>query len=111
MKKPYKRLDKRIITFDHGDDCKSVVLAKLGMSNKAIKARTSLSDNQISYRLAKAKAVEENAGGYRVEFRNGVSPLAQQLIDDLSGVLEKEIQRTIVPRILHPTPEIVKIAK
>ena len=111
MKPPYKRLDRRIITFAQGDDCKSVVLAKLGMSNRAIKARTRLSDNQITYRLAKARRVEENEGGYRVEFRNGVSPLAQQLIDDLSGILEKEIHRTIVPKIVHPTPETVRIAR
>jgi hypothetical protein len=108
MKKPYKRLSKNVITFDSGDDNRVVVLAKLGMSNKAIRDRTKLTSNQITYRLHKAKVVEENDGGYRVEFRNGVSPLAQQLINDLSGVLEQEVRRNISPRILHLVPETVK---
>jgi hypothetical protein len=63
MKKLYKRLSKNVITFQTGDDNRAVVLAKLGMSNKAIRARTKLTSNQITYRLHKAKEVEENAGG------------------------------------------------
>ena len=108
VNKTYKRFSKSVITFQSGDDNRAVVLAKLGMSNKAIRARTKLTSNQINYRLNKAKEVEENNGGYRVEFRNGISPLAQQLINDLSGVLEQEVRRNISPRILHLVPETVK---
>ena len=87
MKKQYKRISQNVITFDSGDDNEALVLAKLGMSNKCIQAHTSLTDGQITYRLNKAKNVEENDLGYRVAFRNGVSPLATQMIQYPSSEL------------------------
>lgn len=107
----YKKLLDSIITFDHGDDLECLILAKLGMSNKAIKARGSLTDNQISYRLVKAKQVEKNDLGYRVSFRNGVSPFATQMIRDLHSVVQADIRERITAQIIKPTPETVKVAE
>jgi len=109
MKLKYKRINRSVITYQSGDDQEALILAKLGMSNAAIRARTSLSDGQITYRLHKAKNVEENRFGYRTEFRNGVSPLALDLIKDLHAVLAADIKRNVVPRITHPEPQTINI--
>ena len=107
MNKSLKR--QNIITFESGDDNRALVLAKLGMSNACIKANTKLSDGQITYRLSKARRVEENELGYRVAYRNGVSPLAFKIIHDLSAVAAADIRRNVVPKITHPTPDTVKL--
>lgn len=105
--KPQKRSP--IITFEMGDDNEAIALAKLGLSNRAIKERTKLNDNQITYRLSKAKRIEQNEFGYRVDYRNGSSPMAMQIIHDIAGILREEVRRTITPKIVRPTPETVKI--
>lgn len=107
--KERKKIARNLITFQSGDDNECVALAKMGLSNRAIKGRTSLSDCQISYRLTKAKKAEENEDGYRVDFRNGTSPFAMQMINDLVGVLREEVRRNITPRLTHPTPETIKL--
>lgn len=113
MKKPNhtrKSINRNIITFESGDDNKALVLAKLGMSNAAIKARTGLSDGQITYRLTKAKVFENNEQGYRVAFRNGVSQEAVEIIRDMQNVINADIQRNLVPLIAHPTPQTVEVS-
>ena len=108
MKNPAKKRP-GVIDFNSGDDNEALALAMLGMSNQAIKERTKLSDGQITYRLSKAKRVEQNKFGYRVDYRNGSSPMAVQIINDIAGILREEVRRTISPKIAHPTPETVKI--
>jgi hypothetical protein len=108
MNKPAKKIARHRITFHSGDDNESVALAKMGLSNRAIKERTKLSDGQITYRLHKAKTVEGNDSGYRVAYRNGESDFALRVIHDLAGVLREEVRRTITPKIEHPTPKIVE---
>lgn len=108
MKKA-KRINAGVINFDSGDDNETVALAMLGMSNRAIKERTTLSDGQITYRLSKAKRVEKNKMGYRVDYRNGTSPMAGQIISDIIGVLREEIRRNITAKLTHPTPETIKL--
>jgi len=106
-----KKLSKKtnVITFQQGDDNEALAMAMLGMSNKAIKRHIDgrLSDGQITYRLAKAKRVEGNKFGYRVDYRNGESPVAQQIINDVAGILHEEIRRNVTMKITHPTPETV----
>lgn len=108
MNKPNKKIPRHRINFYAGDDNESVALAKMGLSNYAIKERTKLSDGQITYRLHKAKVVEGNYHGYRVAYRNGESDFARQMIHDLAGVLREEVRRTITPKIDHPEPKTVK---
>ena len=88
-----------IITFHAGDDNEALALAKLGMSNRCIKEHTKLNDGQITYRLSKAKKVEGNEFGYRVDYRNGQSPVATQIINDIAGIMREEIRRTITPKL------------
>ena len=109
MKTPAKRTTHHLVTFNDGDDNEAVALAMLGLSNKAIKGRTKLSDSQITYRLHKAKTVEENKLGYRVDYRNGTSPMAVQIINDLAGIMREEVRRNVTPKLVHPTPRTVKL--
>ena len=109
MKSKYKQISRNVITFQSGDDLESLIMAKLGMSNKAIKAKTNLSDNQISYRLAKAKSVEEAECGYRIAFRDGVSPLATRMMRDLRSVALADIKANVSTQIVKLTPETVRL--
>ena len=111
MKKQTKKISRSLITFENGDDNEAVALAKMGLSNNAIKRATNnrLTDSQITYRLSKAKKVEENQFGYRTDYRNGTSHFALQMINDVAGVLREEVRRNITPKIARPTPETVKI--
>lgn len=106
--KPRKKITRNIITFHDGDDNETVSLAMLGMSNRAIRRQTDnrLTDSQITYRLSKAKRTEGNKLGYRVNYRNGTSPMAQQIINDIAGVLREEVRRNITPKLVHPPPEV-----
>lgn len=105
MKKQTKKIERHFITFESGDDNEAVALAMMGLSNRAIRARTKLSEHQITYRLHKAKEAEKNEYGYRVSYRNGISQFSLQLINDLAGVLREEVRRNITPKLVRPTPE------
>ena len=113
MKKQQKqkaRVIRNLVTFEQGDDNEAVALAMLGLSNRAIKNATKnrLTDSQITYRLSKAKRVEGNQFGYRVDYRNGTSPMACQIVNDIAGILREEVRRNITPKLVHPTPEVTQ---
>ena len=111
MKKLINKRQSRVISFQSGDDNETLALAMLGLSNRAIKRAVNnrLSDSQISYRLTKAKNVEGNKFGYRVDYRNGTSQAAIQIINDIAGIMREEVRRNITPRIVRPEAEVVKI--
>ena len=104
-----KRKKQYLITFDGGEDQKALILAQLGIGNKEIARRTGLSSGQINYRCHKAKVTEGVPSGYRVGWRNGEHPLLKHIMQDYSGVLKLEIERKIVPKLVHPTPKMVKL--
>lgn len=98
-----------IITFADPDDAKAVALAMLGQSNKSILRRTrGLTDGKVTYRLSKHQRIEDKHGGYRVGWRNGESDLVKQVLSDIAGVVQQEIQRSTPGRIEHRTPETTK---
>lgn len=111
MKKQYKRLVRHKVTFEGYADSLALAYAKLGQSNQSIhrKLGDQLTDSQITYRLSKAKRAEENDRGYRVDWRNGTSPLVQQVIRDLVSVLQADIKSSLPQKIVHPTPGTVKL--
>lgn len=104
-----KKIPRPQITFEVGSDQDALVMAKLGMGNRFIRLKTGLSDGQITYRLTKAKQAEENDHGYRVDWRNGNSPLLSRILRDYAGVIRREIERKIVPRIVHATPKTIRV--
>jgi hypothetical protein len=107
--KERKKIARSFITFQSGDDNECVALAKMGLSTKAIQDRTVLSKCQITYRLSKAKKTEGNQFGYRIDYRNGTSQFAMQMINDLAGIMREEVRRKITPKLTHPTPETIKL--
>jgi hypothetical protein len=107
--KKRNKISRSFITFQSGDDNECVALAKMGLSTKAIQDRTVLSKCQITYRLSKAKKTEGNQFGYRIDYRNGTSPLSIQLVNDLAGILREEIRRNITSKLTHPTPDTIKL--
>lgn len=104
-----KKIARSFITFQSGDDNECVALAKMGLSTKAIQDRTVLSKCQITYRLSKAKKTEGNQFGYRLDYRNGTSQFAMQMINDLAGIMREEVRRNITPKLTHPTPETINL--
>jgi len=106
--KKYKKLARHLVTFEGHADSMALALAKLGQSNTSIRRSVALSNSQITYRLSKAKKIEENERGYRVDFRNGTSPLVRQLIRDMASVLQADIRRDLPKAIAHPTPGTTK---
>lgn len=100
------RRTKHKITFEIPADQQVVVHAQLGLGNKAIMRSTNRSDGQINYRLNKARKLMGLCVGFRVNWRNGNHPLFAKILEDYSGVLVREIERTLVPKIIHPTPKI-----
>lgn len=104
-----KKIPRHLVTFEFGADREALLLAKLGMGNRYIRLKTGLSSGKITYRLHKAKQLEENDHGYRVDWRNGNSPLLDRMLQDYAGILEREIDRRVVVKIVHPTPKTVKL--
>lgn len=98
----------KVITFEDKFDMRALLLAQLGQGNRYIKLETGLTDNQINYRLAKAKRVAEKQFGYRVDWRNGNHPLLKRMLMDYSAVMIKDIERTVSSKIEHATPKTTK---
>lgn len=103
------KLARHQITFEGIRDQQALLRAKIGIGNREIARITGLTDNQINYRLAKAKRMEEKDEGYRVAWRHGNNPLVDRILRDYSKIMIKEIERKIVARIIHPTPKVITI--
>lgn len=69
----------RVDVINNYDDHACVLLAMRGRSNKAIYAKTGLSNGQISYRLKKFEI-------RRMDYRDGVSAFANQ-VDKMTETL------------------------
>lgn len=107
--KKTKRFSRHKVTFEDSSDARAIALAQLGQSNKSIKFETTgLTDGKISYRMAKYKRLVGDREGLRSQWRNGNSKLFRQIMEDVVGVLEQELKRTVVPMIVKPTPETTK---
>lgn len=110
-----KRTTRHKILFDDEVSSLCVAAAKICGSNLRIKVKVrketgvTLTDNEITYRLAKAQKLEGRKGGYRVGFSNGTSPESQRIERDYLAIFQREIQRTLPQKITHPTPQVVRV--
>jgi hypothetical protein len=97
------------VTFEHIREIDCICLAKLGMSNLAIKSETGLSDGQISYRLRKGKLLEEMPKGvtYRSDWRNGTGPVVRSVRDYMIGGLRNQTRDTLIPLVRKPVKATV----
>lgn len=90
------------ITYADPLDALCVAMASLGMSTVQIMRKTSLTASQITYRLSKAKGLQQLVDGYRVGWRNGSSPVAHRVQSDLVHVLAADFGRKLPRLIFHP---------
>lgn len=109
MKKQKNKTTNHLITFTDGKDLEALVMAQLGLGNQLINEATGLSRGQITYRLSKAKKAEQKDNGYRVAWRTGKSQVMWQVLRDYRGVIAQEIERNVVPKIVHPELKFAKV--
>ena len=109
MKKPYKKLARRKITFQDSDDQEVWFQAQLGIGNRELNRVTNLTDSQITYRVSLIKKQLGQDHGLRVAWRNGEHPLFQRILKDYHSVMLADLRRNVIPKLVHPTPQAVSI--
>lgn len=100
---------KRTILMDMKKFKLAARLARFGRGNKIIQAKTGLTDSQITYRCATYKQVTGMPKGLRRTWSSSDDPVIDQIIEDLGAVFDAEFEHQFLPKIVHPTPQMVKI--
>ncbi len=96
------RVHRRVDGVNNTQDHWCLLLAMRGRSNRAIFAKTGLSNGQISYRL-------RLYGVSRMDYRNGVGPLAKKVDKATEGLAEQTLLshlRTYVGKEPNGEPEM-----
>jgi hypothetical protein len=101
------RHTRRKIAFVALDDREVLIRAQIGIGNSEIGRLTGFTKGQIHYRLAIAKREFGMDKGFRVNWRNGNHPLVNRILRDYRAIMESEIDRKLVPKLIHPEPEVV----
>jgi hypothetical protein len=109
---------KRTVLFQDHESVEAVVLAQLGRSNKsiALSCPSLVSHgrknphNKINYRLTIAKNLYglPPGEGFRYQWRNGTSELAQQVAREIVPMLRRQLVKSLPRMIARPTPEITE---
>lgn len=91
-------------------EIEAIALAELCQSNRRIMQSTGLSDQAVSYVLTKAKNLEgyKKYCTYRSGWRDGTSPIAQQVVSKVLPVLKQEAEQRVPKLLTHPTPKVVE---
>ena len=92
------------VTFQSSTDAEALALAKMGLGDDYIQKETGLSKGQITYRLGKAKRLEQHEFGYRKQWRSGESEAFKNIKDHMVAVLKKDIQATLPRRVINTKP-------
>jgi len=95
------------ITYLDDVDVEVVLRAQLGQSTKFIQAQTGLTPSQITYRLVKAARAQgfKPRDGYRTQWRNGTSPVAQRIFHDFAPELHRQLHDTLPRHFIQPRPQ------
>lgn len=109
MKKPYKKVPRRMVTFQTTDDQEIWLRGQLGQSNRELKRVTGQTDGQIHYRLRVLKHALELETSLRGAWRNGSHPLFDKIMRDYKSVMMADLKRRVIPVLTHPTPETVEV--
>jgi hypothetical protein len=109
------------VNFTDMNDLEAVVLAQLGMSNTVIAINcpglishgAKNPHGRITYRLKKAAALFglQKGQGFRSMWRNGTSPIAQDVMKGLVPKLRKQTKGFLIEQIIHPPVEAAKPVK
>lgn len=84
MKHKNNKAPRPVNFFDVADDFEAAFLGSLGFSTRCIMKHTKLRPGQITYRLRKAEI-------RRIDYRDGTSDTAKQVLKSLRDVLEKDL--------------------
>jgi hypothetical protein len=104
-----KKLSRHQWVFETHDQQMLLNMARIGLSTKEIMRVTGYTSSQVSYALHKAKVCAEMDQGFRVRWRCGNDPLVDRVLRDYAAIMVREIKRDVCPKIVHPTPETVKV--
>ena len=105
------------ITFASEQDSRLLAIAKLGGWNEAIRNDgVNLENGKMQYRLSKGMKYDPHVTvdargkpvGYRRAWAKGLSPLFKTVKEDLVGILQQEIQRTMPGRIQRREAQFTK---
>lgn len=88
------------VNFLDENDVEAVALAQLGQSTAAIRRSTGLTACQVTYRLTKAKTADglPRGTGYRRQWQEGMSPLAEKVRRIMLGGLRRDALRRLPPK-------------
>lgn len=109
-KLPPKKLVRRIWTFDQKQDQERLYdLVRSGIGNHRIMRELGYTLGQISYarRLLKEQ-LGMDLSLYNA-WRLGVVPFQMEMIREMHAVRMTELRSQVVPKLVHPTPETVKL--
>lgn len=111
MKKPntYKKFARRSVTFESAADHEIWLRGQFGQSNSEMRRLTNQSNGQINYRLRVLKQTLGLDSSLRSRWRNGNHPLLKQILRDYRAVLLADLMKNVVPVLVHPVAETVKI--
>lgn len=111
MKKLIRRPSRHKWTFEPEIQRFLTHMARMRLGNKAIMNRTGFTNHQITYALHKYKVSAGLKMSLRQRWGMGLDPLIDELLADRAVVeaMDAEIDRKVVPVILHPTPKTIRI--
>jgi hypothetical protein len=92
---------RRVNFFMFADDFQCPLLAAIGLTTKAIAARTGLSEGQVMYRVMKYESqVRKNDADptSRAKYRQGTSDIAKMMISSVTGH-RSEVNKAITARM------------
>lgn len=111
MKKLVRRRGNLKWTFESEPQRYLTHLLRLRLGNKAIMRRTGFTDHQITYAANRYKQSAGLKVSLRQRWANGTDPLIDEMLADRAVVeaMDSEIDRKVIPKIIHPTPRTVKV--
>lgn len=104
-----KRFMRRMVTFENDRDRSLWLRGQMGASNFRLRQLTGETNGQINYRL---KVLKEKLGlkeSVRRRWANGHHPLMEQIIRDNHEIMMVELDRKVVPKLVHPQQKMVTI--
>lgn len=105
-----KRKSHRLVTFE--DELDRLIWLKANIavgSDKELMRMTGESQGQVTYRLRVLKETLGLRESVRQRWKNGHHPLIRQFMEDYSSIMLAELDRQVVPKLVHPTPKTIRI--
>lgn len=111
MKRKTLRTTKHKWTFEPNIQRFMTHMLRMRLSNKAIMHRTGFTLHQITYAAHKYKVSAGMKMSLRQRWAAGLDPLIDDLLADrvMIEAMDAEIDRKVIPRIIHPTPQTIRI--